>query len=453
MASAPLAPLLSKSRFQHGLQCLKRLYLECYRRDLADPIDPARQAIFDMGTAVGEVARGRFPHGVLIEETYREHDKAVRTTEDLLHHDAIPALYEAAFTFRGIRARVDILNQNGAGEYDLVEVKSTARVKPEHITDAAIQVFAAEGSGISINNVYLMHLNREYVYAGGNHDMEQLFTLQDITGAARDFVAENVSEDLAGMWAVLQLDDVPEIATGRHCSRPYRCSFYGHCHQDAPVDHKPLFVSPDLAPALHEINFPAAFLDFETFNPAIPVFEGTSPYQAIPFQWSLHVLDESGMLGHEGFLNDDALDPREKFAASLLNAVPAQGSIVAYSGFETARMQELAKMFPQYEDGLLSLCERTIDLLKIIRANYYHPEFHGSYSLKAVLPALAPGMGYSELEVAEGISASSSYARMIAEGTPEPEKQEIRQALLTYCQRDTEAMVHIYRTLVEIVVG
>ena len=228
-----MTPGLSKSRFQYGLQCLKRLYLETYRRDLADPVSSERQAIFDTGHAVGELARQRFPGGTLVDETHFEHHRAVETTKSLLHQTEIPAIYEAGFTFQGIRTRVDILKGNGRGAFDLVEVKSTTRVKPEHISDVAIQVYVVEGSGIPVRKAYLMHLNRGYSNQDGSPDLRQQFSLQDVTGAARSFIAKRASGELARMWAALQQRDAPNIETGPHCNIPYRCSFYGYCHQNS----------------------------------------------------------------------------------------------------------------------------------------------------------------------------------------------------------------------------
>ena len=442
-----MMPLLSKSRFQSGLQCLKRLYLECYHRELADPVDAGLQSRFDTGAAVGKLARQRFPDGRLVEETHLEHDQAVATTQDLLADSAIPALYEAAFTFQGIRTRIDVLKRNGPREFDLVEVKSSTRVKPEHVTDAAIQLYAAEGSGMPIKRAYLMHLNTAYVYQGGDLDLQQLFTLEDISAPARSFVADNVPSDLARMWATLRLDDAPDVETGRHCRNPYRCPFYGHCHQNAVRVDGQRFVDPGLAASLGEIAFPASFLDFETVNPAIPVYPGTRPYQTIPFQWSLHVREPFGQTTHDSFLNADAEDPRERFAASLLEAIPPDGSIVTYSLYERTIMNRLAQTLPQYRDHLLALCRRVVDLLKVIRHNYYHPSFNGSYSLKSVLPALVPTLGYADLDIPEGLAATASYTRMIAGDTPESEKAEIKEALLAYCERDTEAMVRVYDAL------
>ncbi len=219
-----MTPSLSKSRFQYGLQCLKRLYLESRQREFADPVGPGQQALFDTGHTVGEVARRRIPDGRLIEETYLEHGQAVRTTQALLSNADIPTLYEAAFTHQGIRTRVDILNPNGQRGFDLVEVKSSTSVKEEHITDVAIQLYVAEGSGIPIKRAFLMHLNRDYVYQGGEQNLEQLFSLQDITDSARSFVAERVPNELAPMWKTLQQGNEPDIETGSHCNKPYLCS-------------------------------------------------------------------------------------------------------------------------------------------------------------------------------------------------------------------------------------
>ena len=168
-------PRLSKSRILAGLQCLKRLYLECYRRDLADPVDESRQAIFDTGTAIGVLATERFPEGRLVAEQYFEHSQAVRTTERLLRDTSLSYLYEPAFTFHGVRTRVDILQRSSEGKFDLIEVKSTTGVKDVHIPDIAAQLYVVEGSGPPVNRTYLMHINSAYVYEGGARDLEELF--------------------------------------------------------------------------------------------------------------------------------------------------------------------------------------------------------------------------------------------------------------------------------------
>ena len=177
------------------------------------------------------------------------------------------------------------------------------------------------------------------------------------------------------------------------------------------------------------------------------MYVGTRPFQAIPFQWSLHVRDSDGGLRHSSFLDDGPGDPRERFITSLLEAVPSQGSIVVYSGYEERMMKELAREFPRYETPLLTLCDRAIDLLRLIRGSYYHPGFHGSFSIKSVLPALVPDLAYDDLEIPEGLAATAAYARLIAGGAPQSEEARIKESLLAYCERDTEAMVRIYEAL------
>ena len=486
-------PQLSKSRFLAGLQCLKRLYLECHHRELADPIEAGPQAIFDTGTAVGELARRRFPGGILIEEQYFEHSQAVRSTQALLSDDSVPALYEPAFTFQGVRTRVDVLTRSDGQAFDLVEVKSTTSAKREHIPDVAIQMYAVAGSGIPIRRAYLMHIDKTYVYQGGDHDPEHLFSLKDVTDEVRAYAADEMPNDLARMWESLRQSETLDIKTGRHCTSPYRCPFFGHCHSDGlehpvrelpglrregyerletagirdigniPPDFARLsgmqrrvrdtvatgrhFVGPDLASKLAEISFPAGFLDFETLISAVPMYVGTRPYQTIPFQWSLHVRDTDGNLGHSSFLDDGPDDPRERFITSLLEAIPSHGTIVAYSGYEERVMKELAREIPRYETPLLALCDRVVDLLRLIRSSYYHPEFHGSFSIKSVLPALVPDLAYDDLEIPEGLAATSAYARLATGDMPRSEEAKIRESLLAYCERDTEAMVRIYEAL------
>ena len=168
------------------------------------PVSESQQAIFDAGTAVGESARKRFPGGTLVAEPYYEHAKAVETTGALLAACPVPPLYEAAFTFEGIRIRADILVQGHDGGFDLVEVKSSTGVKPEHIPDMAIQLHVLQNLGVPINNAYLMHINNRYVYPGGDYNLEELFTLGDVTAQAQRFVSESVPGDLGRMWEALE---------------------------------------------------------------------------------------------------------------------------------------------------------------------------------------------------------------------------------------------------------
>ena len=479
-----------------GLQCLKRLYLDVHDRDLADPVDPGQQAIFDSGNAVGELARKGFPGGTLVKAKYYEHTLAESFTRALLPDESVPALYEAAFSLKGIRTRVDILARaEGGREFDLIEVKSSTRFRErEHLPDVSIQLCVLEGAGVPIRRVYLMHIDTGYVYQGGDHDLKRLFHLEDVTDMARDYLADAAPGALAEMWSVLRQADAPVIETGRHCRSPYRCPFYGYCHADDPehpiselprlsqsdedrlrglgireiggippdidgltglqrrvrdsVASRATYIGPDLATRLSQIRFPASFLDFETISPAIPLFAGTRPYQPIPFQWSLHVRDGDGSLSHREYLHGDSGDPREGFISSLLESVPASGSIVAYSGYEARVLRQLAGEFPGYQAPLLGLVERLVDLLKIVRETYYRPEFHGGFSIKSVAPVLVPDLAYDDLEVPDGLAASVAYLKLLSGDLQQADAARIRESLIAYCARDTEAMVRVYEALV-----
>ena len=225
-------PQLSKSRFMAGLQCLKRLYLEYHRRELADPVGMSQQAIFDSGTAVGELARGQFPGGRLVEERYFELREAERTTMRLLSDDSIPSLFEPAFTFKGVHTRLDILRRTQGDEFDLIEVKSTTGLKNVHIPDVAIQLHVVEGCGVPIRRAYLMHIDNAYVYEGGDHNLDGLFAMEEVTDRARSYIETGVSDNLPQMWESLESAEALTIETGRHCKTPYTCPFFGHCHRD-----------------------------------------------------------------------------------------------------------------------------------------------------------------------------------------------------------------------------
>jgi len=486
-------PMLSKSRFAAGLQCLKRLYLQCYYRELAEPPDVSQQAAMDTGIAVGVLARQRFPDGRLIEEEYYRHDDAMTATAAAIADLSVPAVLEAAFTFDEVRTRIDVLRRGAKATFDLVEVKSSTSVKEEYIPDVAIQLYVVEGSGIDVGRAHLLHINKAYVYGGGPYDLTQLFLLEDVDDKARSFIESDVPTALARMKEVLRAEDPPEVDVGRRCSDPYRCEFYRHCREGAPEHHveelpnasrklieallsagitdirdipegfpelSPLqqrvrrcvvagepYFGPGLSSALDAIPYPLYFLDFETFNPALPLYPGTRPYQVIPFQWSLHVQDSRGNLSHRSFLHGGLDDPREAFLTSLLDAVGAEGAIVTYSGYEGTIIRQLADAFPQHAERLLALNERILDLLALLKTHCYHPAFHGSYSIKAVLPALVPHLSYDDLEIQEGSRASVAFARMIAPQTEERERERLRRALLDYCRRDTEAMVRVFDAL------
>ncbi len=485
-------PMLSKSRFMTGLQCHKGLYFSCYYPKLADPIGLAQQAIFDTGTKVGELARNIYPGGTLIKENHFQHEQAMKSTQKALQNPSIPIIYEAAFLYDDIRIRADILVRTNDGLFDLIEIKSTTKTKEEHIPDVAIQLYVLHGCGINIRRASLGHLNNEYVYEGDDYELDKLFQIDDITIEAKDKIPEIVLQ-LHDMREMLYQAEPPDIKVGRQCSTPYNCAFQGHCYssvpeyyilqlprvskeilatldaagiediRDIPIDfaglnaiqqrvrdcvvNNRIYLDTDIAGELNQLEYPIHFLDFETFNPALPLYIGTSPYKVIPFQWSNHILNEDGSIRHEEFLHDGFDDPRVEFARTLLQTLGDEGSIVGYSSFEAARIKELMQVLPHLSDELHNLPPRMVDLLKFVRAHCYHPEFHGSFSIKSVLPALVPDLGYSDLEINDGGLASIAYAEIVNPDTKQERRDHLRKCLLDYCERDTEAEVRLFQML------
>jgi len=486
-------PMLSKSRFLAGLQCHLRLWLQCYDRDLAVEVSPAQQAVFDSGHEVGKLATRLYPDGVLIKEDHLHHNEAVRSTLEAMQNPDVKAIYEAAFFYDDVRIRVDILKRTGNEHWDLVEVKSSTKVKDVYYPDVAVQYYVLEGCGLKINRAGILHINNRYIYDGLQLDLKAFFVYKDLADQVKSMQKE-IAENLAGLKTMLANSDAPAIIPSRHCSRPYDCEFWDHCTQDMPefwvfningiaqarldqlarlgiakipdipdtfplseiqnririsVIHQQHFISDELEAELNKMQYPIHFLDFETVAPAIPRYAGTRPYQTIPFQWSDHIGYQDGHLTHGEYLCSEDKDPREEFTQTLLKALETEGSIVIYTSYETAVLNSLIAHLPRYTDELKSVIERLIDLHAIIRNNYYHPKFYGSFSLKNVLPALLPEMSYAKLAIQDGIQAALEYLRMMDPSTASEEKERIRKNLLTYCGQDTLAMVKIREVLLK----
>jgi predicted RecB family nuclease len=488
-----MKPMLSKSRFLAGLQCPLRLWYQCYDRKLATPASPAQQAIFDIGHEVGVLATKLYPAGLYVAEDYLHHPAAQKKTESALADPDVPAIFEGAFAFNDVRVRVDILQRLKNNRWSLIEVKSSTSAKEVYIVDAAIQYYVLTGAGLGVDRAGILHLNNQYVYDGAQLDLQQLFHFTDLSTEIRQrqlMIALQV-EDLKSL---ISSDSPPSVAPSRHCLTPYKCEFWEHCTRDKPdfwvmdlagitnrkfldlaeigvetidaipenfpltalqdrirqcVSRNQEFISPNLRSELLNVEYPIHFLDFETIAQAIPCYAGTRPYETVPFQWSDHILFENGQTEHLEYLCMEDKDPRAEFTERLLGALGDAGTIFTYTGYEEGVLRGVAHFLPNFEDSLLSLSSRFKDLYAIVRRHYYHPGFHGSFSLKSVLPALVPSMSYEKLSIQEGTLASLEYMRMIDPATQADERERIRKDLLEYCGVDTLGMVMIRNELLK----
>ena len=486
--------VLSKSTFLRGLQCHKSLYLNRHQRGLRDQISPEQDAVFAIGREVGVLAQGLFPGGVQSKpQNNFEFQRAVEVTSELITGGK-DVIYEAAFQHDQVLALVDILVRDG-DRWRAYEVKSSTSVKDVHLPDAAIQYYVMKGQGIELADISIVHLNTDYV-RHGELDLDELFKLVSVRSevmARQDEIPGLVAE----LKGVLDGGVVPDIPIGPQCNDPYACDFIGHCWSEVPeysvfnvtrLSEEKAFelywdgiVRPKDIPAnyplgeaaanqvrsdktgitriaevaihdfLEGLNYPLHFLDFETFSPAIPPFDGTRPYRQIPFQYSVHrKRSPMGNLEHSGFLAEAGADPRLPLIESMLSDLEGPGDIMVYSSFEAGRIKDLAEQFPEHSQPLLALLERLEDLMQPFRNRaYYAPEMHGSYSIKAVLPALVPGLSYQELKIADGWAAMRAYSDLADEKDPE-QVEAVRNDLWEYCKLDTLAMVRILEKLEEV---
>ncbi|MDH7499111.1 MAG: DUF2779 domain-containing protein [candidate division NC10 bacterium] len=479
---------LSKTLFLKGLQCPKYLYLSKYHPELMDEIPPDRQMRFQAGREVGLYARKLFPGGVEIPYEGQSLSEQVRQTRSEIEKGTT-TLYEATFAHEGALVKVDILRKAGGG-WEIYEVKSSKEVKEAHPDDVAFQYYVLAETGLPVARASVVYINNQYVRQG-QIEVEKLFQSEDLTEEARKREGQ-IKEELARQREVLK-GPMPEIEVGRHCGDPYGCEFQGYCwaevpedsvlylrgggtdkyalyaqgcrrFADLPLDRLPYhrriqveatlqqkdFVNPKKVRVfLKSLRYPLYFLDFETFDLPIPPFDGTRPFQKIPFQYSLHYLEtEGGELKHHEFLASPGSDPRQEVARRLVDQVPDDACILVYHrDFEKGILEDLAAWFPEHGARMESLIARTKDLeIPFKSKDLYLRQMRGSSSLKAVLPALVPEMSYEGMEISDGGAASLAYMAVCASDDPE-EIERIRCALLEYCRLDTLGMVKIVEAM------
>lgn len=476
---------LSKSKLMAGLQCPKRLWLEVHRPELLEYSADAEQR-FTAGHEVNDVARSLHAGGILIDIGHTEGN--LQETRRLLTEGARKPLFEATFQYDGVLVRTDILTQRRE-RFTLTEVKSGGSVKPPYYPDCAVQAWVLVGAGLDLHRVRLAHIDTKFVYQGdGNY--RGLFADNDLTAEIEPFQAE-VPTKVRGFKKVLAGRE-PDIAVGDHCAIPYECPFMDYCapaQPDYPVTCLPrgrktarklqeegiLDIRdipegrlssathewvrnvtrsgrPDLRieelSAIRDLPFPRYYLDFETVGFAVPIWADTRPYQQLPFQWSVHVESADGGLQHQEFLDTSGEAPMRRVAEQLIKTLGRQGPVVVYSSFERTQLKNLAACSPDLRNRLNAIIDRLFDLLPIMQRAWYHPDMLGSWSIKAVLPTIAPHLDYSALgEVQDGGSAMLAYREMIHPRTAPDRRTHLEADLLRYCAYDTLAMVEIVRFL------
>lgn len=496
---------LSKSRYTQGVQCPKMVWMLDHMRDQFDD-SVMNQAVLDQGSAVGDLAMGYYGSYVEVSFDSTDTDRFVKAAAEtkLLLESGERTICEATFMIPGHYCMVDILRVRGDGSFDVVEVKSSTTMHPQYLDDMAYQCWLIQECGYRVASVSLMHIDNSYVRQGVL-DLQKLFVVEDHTDKVMGMV-DKVPETVARIEEIDECSDEPKWPIGLHCFSPYECGFRGWCFRGLPEhnvfelarlskakafalvergtpgfediiedmealellnpnqqmqllaeveNREPQINRTEVCRFLDGLTYPLYFLDFESFQEAIPSFDGARPYEQIVSQYSLHWLDSPrGMLHHAEFLGEAGTDPRRAVAESLIRDIPSGVCVLAWNmSFEKGIIMRLANLYPDLASQLMAIHDNVQDLMVPFRArHYYSKEMQGSCSIKKVLPALFPDdpqLDYHTLEgVHNGSEASAAFLDLAA--MPPEEQEVIRNQLLRYCELDTLAMVRIWQKLMEI---
>lgn len=483
--------MLTKSDFVKYAQCLKYLWLGKYKKELATPPDAAQQALFDEGYEVEAYALKMFPSAK--HASVGDFKQSINESSQLIQEEA-PVIFQPTIAGNDLYARCDILVYNKrAKKWDIIEVKNSTRVKDEHLIDLSFQKICLEKNGVEVSNTYLMHINNKYVRQG-EIEPKKLLIAEKVTAKVRALI-KNKQEEIKAALKVLKLKDEPIVPIMTQCTKPYECAFIDYCWKNIPQNSiydlwlkedemtdlldkgivaiedmpagyfegrkyekyclsvkakKPIVDYKGIAQEMDKIKYPVYFLDYETYNSPIPLFDGYRPYEKVVFQYSLHVLrDEKSEPEHYEFLGEKNEDPTRQLVESLRNNIGPKGSVIVWNAaFESQCNNEMGKRLPEHKEFLADVNSRIYDLMEIFKQGYYvHKDFCNSHSIKNVLPIIVPSLSYSNLNIKEGATASKTWKKFIDPQMSSAEKEKIKKDMLVYCQLDSLAMVEIYKFL------
>ena len=487
---------MSKSKYCQGIQCKKILWLNKYKPE--EKVELNNESVLENGTKVGEIAKCLF--GEYIDIKFNEDlSKMIIDTKKAIDNNINAVITEASFDYNNNFCSVDILVKKDSF-YEIYEVKSSTLVKDIYIDDSAYQTYVLRNLGYNVIKTSIVYLNSSYV-RNGELDLSELFKIEDVTEIVLS-MQDEIKENIESINEYINQSEEPVKDIDMYCHNPYSCPYFKYCTKHLPENNifnikrmhmqtkmnlykdnkysyedllnekinskykqqiefelynkEPIINRKEIKSFLDNLYYPLYFLDFETYQQSIPLYDGISPYMQIPFQYSLHYIEkENGELLHKEFLAESNIDPRRMLAERLINDIPKNSCVLAYNMmFEKMVIKNLANLYEDLSEHLMNIYDNMQDLMIVFqRRDYYTKEMYGSYSIKYVLPALFPNdseLDYHNLDlIHNGSEASNSYA-ILSEMSKE-RQDEIKKSLLKYCELDTYAMVKIWQKLNDVV--
>ncbi len=493
---SPSRPL-SKTDYLLFRECPNNVWYKIHKPELyyESELSEFEKAIIETGNDVEIEARKLYPTGILIEGR----DQAAQELTKKYIEEKQPTIFQAVFQVDGFLAALDILKFNSEDNtYSIYEVKSTTSIDDKtHFHDVTFQYNILKKLGYNVKSAHLIHLNKDYIRSG-ELDLIKLFKENDITTAVED-LSEYVLNEMDQALSEVSKEETPKgFCKCIYKGRSRHCSTFKHSNKQVPEysvhditrignskaklqemidgyifdlkdvpDHvklsdiqrnqidahvldKVIRHRDKIAEEFESLKFPLYFLDYETYPCAIPRYDGFSPYQQIPFQYSLYVLDsEDGEPKHFEYLCAEPCDPSNMFAESLKSNMGTTGSVIVWNKtFECGINQKLAVRLPGYKDVMEMINSRVYDLEDIFTKQYFvHKDFKGKTSIKSILSVLVPELSYKNLGIKEGGTASQSWNELISENTTKERREQITSDLKEYCKLDTYAMYAIWNAL------
>lgn len=477
-----------------GLQCPKKLWF-----DINAPIRRDSH-LFHIGNRFGDFSRCHYGPGLNLAGNLNA-KSAINQTNAALVDLYISAIFEAAFIYSDTLVRPDVLLKKG-DSWEMVEIKASTSLKEEHVRDATIQAYILRSCGLMLDKIKIGHINNAFIYRG-NNNYEGLLIEVDITKEVNRGMSSVQGWIDALKYLGVKGAAEPQISIGEQCSLPYPCGYIDRCKallprlaeipisiipnvgnklarewaskeiydlKDLPTEelknpthkiiqqshiHNLEWINPETKKKIDEFSWPRFFMDFETVQQGVPFVPDTKPYQALPFQWSIHKWNNQeqqlNLQDGEGFLEFLKPDMERTFLSSLIDSLGDTGPIFVHNAsFEKTVLKSLAlrEDCAHLKGEVDQVISRIVDTLVIVREGFYSPEMNGSYSLKDIVKAIPTKVDYTnEDSLSGGGEAQIAWFRCTDPTTSKQEKLEWSAKLKNYCAQDTLAMYDLLRYL------